>query len=93
MKNGIIYSIPQCSKCKIPFKLAKSPKHNISDGRCYECSICNGSMGIRRNSFLDEFPGITIMEIVRIIFFYFTRGYGVDDVVRECKGVMGEGFG
>jgi hypothetical protein len=50
-------------------------------------------MGIRKNSFLDEFPGITIMEIIRIIFYYFARGYGVDDVVRECKGVMGEGFG
>jgi hypothetical protein len=33
------------------------------------------------------------MEIIRIIFFYYTRGYGVDDVVRECRGVMGEGFG
>ena len=93
MKFGIILAIPQCSKCKIPFKIVKSPKYNISDGWCYECSICNGSMGIRKNSFLDEFSGITIMEIIRIIFFYFSRGYGVDDVVRECKSVIGEGFG
>jgi len=33
------------------------------------------------------------MEVTRIIFYFFCRGYGVDDVVRECKGIVGDGYG
>lgn len=93
MRHGLLLSIPMCTKCTIPYKLIKSPELSLSDGRCYMCTICEQKEQIRKNSFFNEFPGLTIMEVTRIIFYYFCRGYGVDDVVRECKGVMGDGFG
>jgi len=92
MRHGIIVPIPHCKKCQLPYKLIKSPELSLCDGRCYFCSICEDKMSLRENSFFNEFPGLTMMEVVRVIFYYFSRGYGVDDVVRECKGLMGEGY-
>ena len=31
------------------------------------------------------------MELIRVIFYYFIRGYGVDDVLRESWGHHYEG--
>ena len=56
------------------------------DGCVYRCSKCMKWASIREGSFLDEFPGFSIMEIVKYIFYYYTRGYAIDDVLIENKG-------
>ena len=57
--------------------------HKIHDEREYSCNgICDKKMSIRYNSFTDEFK-CTIMELLRIIFYYYCRGYSVETVHKE----------
>lgn len=56
------------------------------DGCVYRCKNCKIWASIREGSFLDEFPGFQIMEIVKYVFYYYARGWGIDDVLIENKG-------
>ena len=58
-------------------------RHIATDGCCYQCSNCGRLASIREGSFFNEFPGLTMMESIRVIFYYFIRGYSVEDVLRE----------
>lgn len=53
---------------------------------CKTCKKCLKWASIREGSFLDEFPGFSLMEIVKYIFYYYARGYAIDDVLIENKG-------
>jgi hypothetical protein len=58
---------------------------NIHDAREYTChNKCGQALSIRYGSFLDEFK-CTIMEILRIIFYYYCRGYSVETVHKEIS--------
>ncbi len=52
------------------------------DGRLYVCPSCDLVKSIRYNSFAEEFK-CTLMELTRLIFYYFARGYTIDAVHRE----------
>ena len=54
------------------------------DGRWYFCSGCKHKMSIRFGSFTDEFK-CTLMELIRVIFYYYCRGYTVDVVTKELS--------
>ena len=86
MHNRLIHVIPKCEKCEIPFKLIKS-RDSLYDSRCYSCPICNATQSLRFESFLSEFK-LTMMEIVRIIFYYFARGFTVDTVWKELSSFV-----
>ena len=83
MHNQIINVIPKCEKCEIPFKLVRNRAY-IYDTRCYRCPICENTQHIRFGSVTMEFK-MTIMEIVRMIFYYYARGYTVETVWREMS--------
>lgn len=59
------------------------------DGRWYICTKCLMKKSLRFGSFADEF-NCTMMEVIRIFFFYFCRGYTVDVVCKElCVNSIG----
>ena len=65
-----------------------SKKEENYDGRWYFCPLCRMKKSLRFGSFTEEFK-CTLMEIIRIIFFYFCRGYTVDVVFKElCANSM-----
>ena len=56
---------------------------NIHDAREYTChNKCGKVISIREGSFLDEFK-CTLMELIKIIFYYYCRGYTVETVHKE----------
>jgi hypothetical protein len=84
MQNHMLNLIPTCQKCLIPLKLVLAKVTENFDSRWYKCSVCKIKEGIRFGSFTAEFK-CTVMEIVRIVFYYYTRGYTVDVVFRELS--------
>lgn len=40
MHNKLISVVPQCTRCKVPYKLIKHNEY-IYDSRCYKCSVCD----------------------------------------------------
>jgi len=84
MQNKLLNLIPECSKCSIPLKLTLSKKTENFDGRWYFCTGCRRKMSIRFGSFMDEFK-CTLMELIRVIFYYYCRGYYVDVVCKELS--------
>jgi hypothetical protein len=65
---------------------------NIHDAREYTChNRCGEAVSIREGSFTDEFK-CTLMELVRVIFYYYCRGYSVDTVHKEiANGISRSG--
>lgn len=56
---------------------------NIHDAREYSChNKCGQVISIRFNSFTDEFK-CTVMELIRMIFYFYCRGYSVETVHKE----------
>jgi len=84
MNNKLTNLIPECEQCKEPLKLTIAKTTDNFDSRWYKCSNCNFKESIRFGSFTAEFK-CTLMEIVRIIFYYYCRGYTVDVVFRELS--------
>ncbi len=52
------------------------------DGRWYFCEKCSLKKNIRYSSFAEEFK-CSLMELTRIIFYYYCRGYTVESVHKE----------
>jgi hypothetical protein len=84
MQNKLLNLIPECKTCQIPLKLTLSKKTENFDGRWYFCTGCRHKMSIRFGSFMDEFK-CTMMELIRVIFYYYCRGYYVDVVCKELS--------
>eukprot|EP00347_Sterkiella_histriomuscorum_P012033 403370148 len=81
-QNELIKSLPECPFCEIPMRVSINST-NIHDAREYTChNKCGKTITIREGSFLDEFK-CTLMELIRIIFYYYCRGYMVETVHKE----------
>ena len=81
-QNELIQQLPECPYCKIPMRVSINSK-NIHDAREYTChNVCGQMVSIRKDSFADEFR-CTIMELLKIIFYYYCRGYNVETVHKE----------
>ena len=84
VQNRLLNLIPECSECKKSLRMTLTKRDENFDGRWYVCteSGCNLKKSLRFGAFPDEF-NCTLMEIVRILFYYFCRGYTVDVVCKE----------
>ncbi|CDW71267.1 UNKNOWN [Stylonychia lemnae] len=81
-QNELIRQLPECPYCEIPMRVSINSK-NIHDAREYSChNKCGNVISIRQGSFLDEFK-CTLMELIRIVFYYYCRGYTVETVHKE----------
>ena len=83
--------IPECAECKIPLRMTLTRREENFDGRWYICTKCQMKKSLRFGAFCDEF-NCTLMEIVRVVFYYFCRGYTVDVCCKElCVGRANKG--
>jgi hypothetical protein len=67
-------------------KIAKNMSY-IHDARSYKCDLCENKESIRFGSFTDEFK-CTLMELIRIVFYYYCRGYSVQMVYKELTNYI-----
>jgi len=91
MNNRLISPLPDCAKCSYQMVISKTAG-DYNDTRKYVCNKCKFSLPIRYKSFTDDF-NCTLMELIRIIFYYYVRGYGVDMVFREIASHLYSGGG
>jgi len=82
MQNKLLNLIPDCQMCSKPLTLSVARAQSNHDGRWYFCEKCSLKKNIRYNSFAEEFK-CTLMELTRIIFYYYCRGYTVESVHKE----------
>lgn len=82
VQHRMLNLIPECSDCKIALRMTLTKRDENFDGRWYICTSCLMRKGIRFGSFTEDF-NCTLMELVRVIFYYFCRGYQVDVVCKE----------
>lgn len=84
MQSKLINLIPECKTCVQPLKLCLAKVTENFDSRWYKCTKCKIKESIRFGSYTAEFK-CTLMELIRIIFYYYCRGYTVDVVFRELS--------
>jgi hypothetical protein len=82
MQNKLLNLIPHCMKCEMPLQLTLSKSKENHDGRHYKCLHCSCTKSLRYDSFAEEFK-CTLMELCRLLFYYFCRGYTIDSVHKE----------
>lgn len=85
--NSMIQTSPKCEKCDQHYKF-----HKVSavDPFIYKCPSCPENCPIRERSFTAEFPSLPLTDIAKLAFYYFCRGYGVDDVANAEKRWFGD---
>ena len=82
MRNKLLNVIPDCQTCKEVLVLQMAKQGANHDGRWYVCNSCELVKLLRYDSFAEEFK-CTLMELTRLIFYYFVRGFTIDAVQKE----------
>ena len=92
MCNNVLNGIPVCEICCAEMEMGGNGQRCSMDSRSYRCRTCLTRTSIRHRSFLKD-SHCTLMEFVRIGFYYFLKGYDPDLAHREMTENATDGSG
>eukprot|EP00347_Sterkiella_histriomuscorum_P015781 403355705 len=90
--NNVLNGLPVCEVCCAEMELGGSGQRCSMDPRSYRCRTCLTKESIRHRSFVKD-AHCTLMEFVRISFYYFLKGYDPDLAHREMTENAHDGVG
>ena len=80
--NNVLNGLPVCDICCAEMEMGGQGQRYSMDPRSYRCKVCLTKTSVRHRSFIKD-AHCTLMEFVRIGFYYFLKSFDPDLAHRE----------